>query len=58
MREAHIVRKVKSMNKRKKPSWKELTIFEKIGVILFYILGIGVAIGIVILAYLSSPLFW
>lgn len=52
------MRKVKSMSKRKKPSWKELTIFEKIGVILFYILGIGVAIGIVILAYLSSPLFW
>lgn len=46
------------MKKRVKPSWKSLTLGEKIGVIMFYVLGIAIALGMIIIMYLQAPIVW
>lgn len=46
------------MKKRAKPSWKSLSLGEKIGVIMFYVLGIGIALGMIIIMYLQAPIVW
>ena len=46
------------MKKRTKPTFKSLTIGEKIGVIIFYILGITATFAIPAIMYLQAPLFW
>ena len=48
----------KHMKKRVKPSWRSLTKGEKMGVILFYILGVIVIFGTIAAMYLKCPLFW
>lgn len=46
------------MKKRIKPTFKSLTISEKIGVISIYTIGIIAGIAELITLYLKCPLFW
>lgn len=46
------------MKKRVKPSWKSLTKGEKIGVLMFYVIGLGIIAKFIELMYLNCIFFW
>lgn len=46
------------MKKRVKPSWKSLTKGEKIGVLMFYVIGLGIIAKFIGTMYIGCPLFW
>lgn len=46
------------MKKRVKPSWKSLTKGEKIGVLMFYVITLGIFAQFIGIMYIRCPLFW